>query len=116
MKTEQESLIKQLHFGGFYKHYKHDPNGESGNYFYQVLGITSVKDLRKDFVTYRPLYKSFVYEQGNWYDGKEVSGWFKPLENGNTRYTFIEPYTEEYSLCKKLVQELYGDLFFAQNR
>lgn len=112
-KTEQE-LIKQLIFSGFYKHYKYNPNEELGKGLYQVIGITSVKDLGKNFIDYRPLYKSsFVYQQGRWNDGREISEWFKPLENGKARYEFIIPGTDLHKLCEQLVQELYGDSFFA---
>lgn len=111
---KEEELIKQLHFGGFYKHYRHESHGKPGNYIYQVLNITSVKSLDKNFVTYRPLYKSFVYDQGQWNDGKEVSEWFEPLPDGNVRYQYIEPGTEEYYQCQELVHELYRDSFFAK--
>jgi hypothetical protein len=113
---KEEELIKQLQFGGFYKSYKHQPDAELGNFIYQVLNITSVKDLGKNFVTYRPLYKSFVYNMGQWNDGKEISEWFKPLPSGQIRYSLIEPGSEEYRTCEQLIDELYGKSFFGDKK
>ena len=51
---------------GFYRHYKHDPQGPLGNYCYEVMsvGFHTEDDARpgeEHFVNYRPLYESSVY-------------------------------------------------------
>lgn len=48
--------------GGFYTHYKRNPQGDWDNYLYQVLNIghhTEIQDANESsLVVYRPLYKS----------------------------------------------------------
>jgi len=47
---------------GFYYHYKHDPEGEFGNYTYEVIGIGLHSEDRTKTVIYRPLYKNNFME------------------------------------------------------
>lgn len=58
---------------GFYYHYKHDPNGEINNYAYEVLGVghhteNDCREVDRHVVVYRPLYESFVYQNGQMFD------------------------------------------------
>lgn len=58
---------------GFYYHYKHDPNGDVGNYAYEVLNMghhTEIEGLEESaMVVYRPLYESAgVYKIGKHWD------------------------------------------------
>ncbi|MEI8223595.1 MAG: hypothetical protein WCG20_00565 [bacterium] len=101
-----------LVFGGFYIHYKHNPEGEPGNYWYQVLNLSHLKDQDMTVVTYRPLYKSHVYKEGRHWDGKLLSDWMLPLPETvkvKERYRLVVPGTAEHDQCIKLVQELYGE-------
>jgi hypothetical protein len=41
---------------GFYKHYKHNPLGEFGNYIYEVVGIARHTEEKTYMVLYRPVY------------------------------------------------------------
>lgn len=43
---------------GFYRHYKHDPNGPAHNYAYEVIGIGRNTEEGTLTVLYRPLYES----------------------------------------------------------
>lgn len=43
---------------GFYRHYKHDPNGPLYNYTYEVIGIGRNTEEGTLTVLYRPLYDS----------------------------------------------------------
>jgi hypothetical protein len=43
---------------GFYKHYKHDQEGASLNYFYEVVGIAKGTEDESMHVICRPLYES----------------------------------------------------------
>lgn len=48
---------------GFYRHYKHDPNGPLGNATYELLAIGyHTEDDSVHFVVYRPLYEAYVYK------------------------------------------------------
>jgi len=91
---------------GFYRHFKHDPKGDPGNYYYEVLNVAHNKDLNLSVVCYRPLYKSYVYELGRQWDFKPVADWFKPLPDGNTRYTLIID-RDEIKQLEQLKQNLY---------
>lgn len=54
---------------GFYRHYKHDENGEINNYTYEVLGVGHhTENDGEFFVVYRPLYESRVYKMGKLFD------------------------------------------------
>ncbi|MEK7645033.1 MAG: DUF1653 domain-containing protein [Patescibacteria group bacterium] len=43
---------------GFYRHYKHDPQGPPHNYTYEVIGIGRNTEEGTLTVLYRPLYES----------------------------------------------------------
>ena len=43
---------------GFYVHYKHEPNAESHNYMYEVVGLARNTEDKSYAVLYRPLYKN----------------------------------------------------------
>jgi hypothetical protein len=73
--------------GNYYRHYKHDPNGEFNNYVYRVLGLgnhTEIKDLGDSaMVIYRPMYSSaFVYKAGKQYDVRPLKMFVEHVENG----------------------------------
>lgn len=114
-----------LVFGGFYIHYKHKPDGELGNYWYQVLNLAEMKDQKMTVVIYRPLYKSLVYQAGRIWDGKLLSEWMLPLpeekitDSVKERYRLVRADSAEYDLCLKLVKELYGEgdqAFYGENK
>lgn len=63
---------------GFYYHYKHDPQGSTNNYAYEVMGVGhhTEDDCRQEdqyMVVYRPIYEAFVYKNGRMFD-------IRPLE------------------------------------
>lgn len=62
---------------GFYYHYKHDQNGDVGNYAYEVLNIahhTEIEGLDDSaMIVYRPLYESSVYKLGKHWDVRPLS-------------------------------------------
>jgi hypothetical protein len=64
---------------GFYKHYKHDPNGEPLNYTYEVIGVAKSSEDESFQVIYRPLYESSFLGASNFFS--------RPLENFMERLT-----------------------------
>lgn len=58
----KSKLEEKVQIGGYYYHYKRNPQGEWNNYLYQVLNIghhTEISDFDASaLVIYRPLYKS----------------------------------------------------------
>jgi hypothetical protein len=71
--TMSLQLPKQVPEKGFYYHYKHDPNGSTENYAYEVVSIGShtESDDRPEypqdawFVNYRPLYENAAVYQAS---------------------------------------------------
>lgn len=52
-------IPRELLGGGFYYHYKHDPEGPTNNYTYEVVGVGRHSEDENEFVViYKPLYKS----------------------------------------------------------
>lgn len=111
MKIPTEKLLP-----GFYRHYKHDINGEFGNYTYEVLGIGvhTEDDCRIDdanMVIYRTLY----YPLGSL--NKKDLYCLRPLamfmgtitKNDQTfsRFTRIED-VEEIAKLEIIKKEMYG--------
>ncbi len=105
---------------GFYKHWKHDPNGPKGNCCYEVLNASHSKvrqalGTEKDeiVIVYRPLYPSFVYEAGKHWDHKKLEEFLKPVlpafEGGTTeRYALvIDP--EEIKILTAIRDVMYAD-------
>jgi hypothetical protein len=43
---------------GFYKHYKHNPQGVFGNYIYEVVGTARHTEEKNYLVLYRPVYEN----------------------------------------------------------
>jgi hypothetical protein len=105
---------------GFYYHYKHDPMGGFKNYLYEVLNVghhTEIKDSEESlFVVYRPLYESFVYNEGKEWDVRPLK-MFKekivlPIEFGGDGEKMVDRFTlitdpELIEKCKKLAEEMY---------
>jgi hypothetical protein len=62
------NIPKKVPEGGFYYHYKHDPNGTVNNYAYEVLSVgfhteDNARSGEEHFLNYRPLYKeASVYQ------------------------------------------------------
>lgn len=50
---------------GFYRHYKYDPQGESNNYTYEVIGIARNTEEKTFTVLYRPLYENDWFKLAN---------------------------------------------------
>lgn len=50
--------MERLPEPGFYRHYKHDPNGEAYNYTYEVIGVGKHTEEKTLLALYRPLYLS----------------------------------------------------------
>lgn len=66
---------------GFYYHYKHDPNGEVNNYAYEVMGVGIHTEIDNHFmVVYRPLYKSFVYNNGLDFDVRPLDMFLEEVQ------------------------------------
>ena len=112
MNVTIDERIRQLVFGGFYRHFKHDPAGKPANYFYQVLNVIHIKDAGLSAIVYRPLYEhSPVYQAGRGFDGKVADLWFQETPEsygGKIRYGLIESGTPDYDLCAAQVRMLYG--------
>ncbi len=54
MHSENSSYPKP----GYYKHFKHDPEGTPLNYVYEVVGVAKHTETEELSVIYRPLYKN----------------------------------------------------------
>ena len=72
---------------GFYYHYKHQPDGAMNNYAYEVIGIglhteSDRADPDHTLVVYRPLYKSFVYQQGQLFDIRPLRNFMEKVKIG----------------------------------
>jgi hypothetical protein len=50
---------------GFYRHYKHTPDGVPHNYTYEVVGIARYTEDQAFLVLYRPLYESAWMKPGD---------------------------------------------------
>ncbi len=81
---------------GFYYHYKHNPDGESNNYAYEVVGVGhhTEDDCRPEdqyMVVYRPLYEAFVYKAGKLFDLRPLDMWMGTVEkDGRTIQRFTK--------------------------
>jgi len=53
---------------GFYYHYKHDPNGDVGNYAYEIIALAMHTETKEKMMVYRTLYPN---ELSNW--------WIRPI-------------------------------------
>lgn len=74
-----EQKLELPKIGGYYYHYKHDPNGTVNNYAYVIIGIghhTEMKDTPEALmVVYKPLYDTaHVYEAGKYFDIRPLHG------------------------------------------
>jgi hypothetical protein len=99
---------------GYYYHYKHNPNGEAGNYTYEVLNIahhTEVEGSENSaMVIYRPLYESYVYKLGKRWDARPLSMFMENvIKDGKTlkRFTIITDPKIILEL-EKIKVEMYG--------
>lgn len=83
---------------GFYYHYKHDPAGPVNNYAYEVMGVGhhTEDDCRPEdafMVVYRPLYDSYVYTLGKFFDVRPLAMFMEEIEKEGKRlprFTRIE--------------------------
>lgn len=101
---------------GFYYHYKHDPDGESNNYAYEVIGVGhhTEDDCRPEdqyMVVYRPLYEAFVYKAGKLFDLRPLDMWMGTVEkDGQTlqRFTKITD-SATITALEKVCVEMYSN-------
>lgn len=75
---------------GFYYHYKHDPEGPVNGYAYEVMGVGhhTEDDCRPEdayMVVYRPLYESYVYKLGKFFDVRPLSMFMEEVEKEGKR-------------------------------
>ncbi len=90
---------------GFYYHYKHDPIKDVGNYAYEVLNIayhTEIADEKERMlVIYRPLYKAFVYEEGQRWDARPLTMFMEKVIKDGKEMDRFTPITDP-----KIIAEL----------
>lgn len=73
---------------GFYRHYKHDPNGAPFNYMYEVVGIARDSEDRSFSVLYRPLYENDWFAPAD-FAARPLDMFFEEVTiNGSTRPRF----------------------------
>lgn len=102
---------------GFYYHYKHDPNGPTNNYAYEVVGVGvhTEDDCRPEdanMVVYRPLYReAFVYQNGKLFDLRPLEMWMGDVtRDGETFPRFkkiVDPETNEK--LSEVREQMYGE-------
>jgi len=91
---------------GFYYHYKHDPNGEVGNYAYEVLNIThhtEIEGLEESaMVVYRPLYENAgVYKIGKHWNVRPLAMFIEEVTKDGKTMPRFQKITDE-----KIIGEL----------
>lgn len=100
--------------GGFYYHYKHDPNGPINHHAYEIVNIghhTEIEGLKEsEMVVYQPLYsQAGVYTEGKHFDLRPREMFMEEVtKDGKTfpRFTLItDPQVIEE--LKKIKSELY---------
>ncbi len=69
---------------GYYYHYKHDPKGAVNNYAYYICGVGhhTEEDCRPEdryMQVYKPLYDSFVYQNGKMFDLRPLDMFYEPV-------------------------------------
>ncbi|MEZ4156745.1 MAG: DUF1653 domain-containing protein [Candidatus Paceibacterota bacterium] len=92
---------------GFYRHYKHDPNGSFGNFTYELvaLGYHTEED-GVHFIVYRPLYKEAqVYQASQRFgllcaDVRPLSMWMETVEKDGKVMPRFELITDEVEIAK----------------
>ncbi len=93
----ESSVPEHVPSPGFYYHYKHDPAGQFNNYAYEVMGVglhteDDCRPIDQHMVVYRPLYPSFVYENGKMFDIRPLAMFMEEVtKDGKTfpRFTNI---------------------------
>lgn len=102
---------------GFYYHYKHDPNGDVGNYAYEVLNIghhTEIEGLEESaMVVYRPLYESAgVYKIGKHWDVRPLGMFMESVvKDGKEMQRFRKINDPEIiSKLKKIREKIYSNV------
>lgn len=89
-------MNNSLKIGGFYYHYKHDPNKDIYNYAYKIINIghhTEIEGLdESQMVIYAPLYpEAGVYKAGKHFDVRPLSMFMEPVtKDGKTFPRFQE--------------------------
>lgn len=90
---------------GFYYHYKHDPSGAVNNYAYEVIGVGhhTEDDCRPEdanMVVYRPLYDSFLFQNGKLFDLRPLEMWMGTVEKDGQTVSRFTKITEAERIAK----------------
>lgn len=107
-------MYTQPKIGGFYYHYKHDPEKGFNNYAYEIINIghhTEIDGLKESaMVIYAPLYpEAGVYKEGRHYDVRPLEMFLEEVEkDGKTFKRFSE--ITDIELITKL-QEVKKELY-----
>lgn len=108
-------MYNEPKIGGFYYHYKHDPQGSVDNYAYKIINIghhTEVEGLRESaMVIYAPLYVAAgVYKEGKHFDVRPLHMFLEEVtKDGKTFPRFREITDPELiEKLKEKKEELYG--------
>ena len=114
-KNDKNVIPSRVPEKGYYYHYKHDPTAGFNNYAYEVLGVgihseddCSPEDL--NMVIYRPLYDSFVFTKGKFFDIRPLEMFMEEVnKDGKTFPRFIK-ITDKMLIEKfdQLKNEMYG--------
>ena len=95
---------KTLH-KGFYKSHDLDLHAAPGTGYFELLNVAHNKRL-PSIITYRPLWKSYVYELGRQWDYKPIADWFAPTDSGKERYELVTD-RDEIRMLEQIKQDLY---------
>lgn len=95
--------------GGFYYHYKHDPNGALNNYSYEVAGIARNTEDKSYAVLYRPLYKSDWFSPAD-YQARPLAMFMETIEKDGLQIPRFSLITDKTVLSelRKIKKEIYG--------
>ncbi len=100
---------------GFYYHYKHDENGDMGNYTYEVLNMghhTEIEGWNKNaLVIYRPLYESSVYKLGKHWDARPLKMFLEPVMKDGKEVPRFRKITDPEIISKleKIRDDMYRE-------
>lgn len=104
---------------GFYYHYKHNPEGEVGNYAYEVVGVghhTEAAHIEGEplsegnlLVVYRPLYDAFVYRKGKLFDIRPLPMFLEKVVKDGKEMERFSKITDEKIIeeLQKIKKEMY---------
>lgn len=100
--------------GGFYYHYKHDPQGLINNYAYEIVNIghhTEIEGLKEsEMVIYKPLYvEAGVYKAGKHFDVRPRAMFMEEVTKDGKTFPRFQLITDEKVIAelKKIRDELY---------